>query len=442
MTPEVFTLLRVLPRLGRFPRADDQGQTLLIGHDVWRDSYESDPGVLGRVVEIEGMNRTIIGVMPDGFGFPFNEDAWTSFAPNVSGPDPIEFVGRMAEGASERSATAELAVRWAQLDAGRETERTGGVLQVLPYTGGRGEGGEAVAFVGLVLVALCLLLISCASVANLLLVRATERVRPLSIQAAPGASRGQIAMQLLLEAFLVAVAGGLAGLFFSWLMINGVQNGLAAEHFGYFWMRMSLDGQVLAFNTILIVGAALVSGMLPAVRVLRLDVQQVLKEETAGSAMSGGGTWSRVFVTGQLALSCVALVASGLTARAMSGSGNFAGDLPTEEILIASFSFDAQSPLERQILVDALEEGLRVLPGALTAAVAFGAPAYGEQWGQLELDRPFDASSGTRDFVNWNAVTPAYFDALDVALLAGPPRLLRPSTDGECAPWILRRALQ
>jgi len=217
------------------------------------------------------------------------------------------------------------------------------------------------------------------------------------------------------------VAGGLVGLFFSWLMINGIQNGLAAEHFGYFWMRMSLDGRVLTFNTILIVGTAVTAGMLPALRVLRLDVQQVLKEEAAGSAMGGGGSWNRVFVTGQLALSCGALVASGLTARAMSGSGDFAGDLPTDEILIASVSLDAQAPLGRQILVDALEEGLRALPGALTAAIAFAAPAYGEQWGPLEIDLPFDASSGRRDFVNWNAVTPAYFDALEVELLAGRP---------------------
>jgi putative ABC transport system permease protein len=133
-----------------------------------------------------------------------------------------------------------------------------------------------VAFLGLVLVALCLLLIACANVANLLLVRAAERVRALSIQAALGASRAQLGGQLLLEAILISVLGGAAGLFLAWLGVDAIQTQLAAEHWGFHWMDMAIDGRVLAFTSILVVGTALVSGMLPAVRVLKVDVQQVL----------------------------------------------------------------------------------------------------------------------------------------------------------------------
>jgi len=168
-----------------------------------------------------------------------------------------------------------------------------------------------------------------------LLVRAAERVRALSIQAALGASRAQIGGQLLLEAILISVMGGAAGLFLAWLGVDAIQTQLAAEHWGFHWMDMAIDGRVLAFTSILVVGTALVSGMLPAVRVLKVDVQQVLKEESAGSSVGGGSAWGRAFVTIQLALSCAALVAAGLTGRAMSASRDFAQSLPTDEILLA-----------------------------------------------------------------------------------------------------------
>ena len=149
---------------------------------------------------------TIVAVMPEGFGFPYKQDAWTIL--DAAGPagDPVELVARLTDGLSFAATTAELAVRWSQADAVREFDRAGGVLEVAPFTGGRGESGEGVAFLGLVLVALCLLLIACANVANLLLVRATERIRALGIQAALGASRAQIGGQLWLEAFRMAAS--------------------------------------------------------------------------------------------------------------------------------------------------------------------------------------------------------------------------------------------
>ncbi|HSG49961.1 MAG TPA: FtsX-like permease family protein, partial [Longimicrobiales bacterium] len=347
-------------------------------------------------------------VLPEGFGFPFKQNAWVITGPDFDGV--VELVGRLAPGAAADGAAAELGARWRSGDAARSPERTGGRVQVEPYTGGRGEGGEKVAFVGLVMVGLCLLLIACANVANLLLVRATERARALGVQAALGASRSQIGAQLLLEALLLAVGGGLAGLVLASTAIDATQKALSAEHFGYFWMRLGVDGPLLLAVGGLVLATALVAGVLPIFRVGRMDLHQVLKEDgAAGAAMGGGGAWSRGFVTVQLALSCGALVVAGLTGQSLADSRGFGSGVPAREVLLATV--DPRAPGGDAVPVgrlQALQEGLSALPGVTSAALALGAPGYRERYSRLELEGAGDVGSAPR-FVQWNAVGVTFF---------------------------------
>ncbi len=430
LTPDVLPLLRTTPLLGRIPGVDEAGTTVLLGDDVWQEAYDGDPAALGRTVELNGEARTIVGVLPEGFGFPFKQNAWVIFGDRPLDTDPVELMGRLAVGADIQALQTELAGRWTRGDALRDAGERGGVLQVKPYTGSRGEGGEAMAFVGLVLVALALLLIACANVANLLLVRATERVRALGIQSALGAGRGQIGAQLLLEALMLAVLGGLAGLFLAGLAVDAIQQGLAAEHFGYFWMRMAVDGRVVAFTAVLVVGTALVAGTLPVLRVWRVDVHRVLKEEGAATGIGGGGVWGRVFVTAQLGLSCAALVAAGLAGRSLGAARNFGGDLPTEQILVASVEPGGALVAARSAGADAtvaawdqmatqLEERLSAIPAVAMSALALGAPAYFEPSGRFELDGETYDRPEDRERTQYNAVTPGYFALFDLELQAG-----------------------
>ena len=420
VTPGTFALLRVGAQLGRIPLPTEASATVLLGHDLWQELYGGDPSALGRTVEVDGVLRTVVGVLPEGFGFPFKQNAWILVEPATDPGEPLELWGRLAEGATLEGAGAELAARWTAGDAARAPDRTGGRLSVKPYTGSRGEGGEVVAFAGLVLVALCLLLIACANVANLLLVRATERVRALGIQSALGAGRLQIGAQLFLESLMLAAAGGTLGLLAADATVSAAQRGLAAEHFGYFWMRMAVDGTVLAFVGLLVVGTALVAGVLPVVRVLRADVRAVLAEEGSGSSAVRGGAWSHAFVTAQLALSCGALVAAGLTGRALAGSRHFGGTLPVDEVLLASMAPPTGD--DGRILpgVEAsLEEALAALPGSRGAALALGAPAYRASFTRLEVQGSETAGPEAREGTGWNAVTPGYFDVVGLPLRAG-----------------------
>ncbi|HSM60269.1 MAG TPA: ABC transporter permease, partial [Longimicrobiales bacterium] len=430
LTPEVLRLLRIEPALRRVPEPAEAGEAVLVSSDVWRDLYDADPGALGRQVVLDGVPRTVVGVLPDRFGFPFNQRAWVVEEPAPTDPGTWEPVGRLAPGATTEAATAELAARWSARDAERDAALSGGVLAVRGFTKDRGEGGERVAFLGLVLVALCLLVIACANVANLLLVRATERIRTLGIQSALGASRAQLAGQLLVESLLVAAAGGLLGLVLTGWAIDAVQRTLAAEHFGYFWMRMAIDGRVLAFTGALVVGAALLAGVLPALRVLRADVQRTLEEDDAGAAVGGGGAWSRAFVTAQLALSCGALVAAGLTGAALAGSRGFGRDLPADRILLASVDLGGTGE-DRAALRAALEAAVGSVPGVRDAALALGAPGFMEPSSPIEVEGVTYARPSDRDVTGWNAITPGYLDALDIDVLAGRGLLARDGSGGE-----------
>jgi predicted permease len=417
LTPQVLPLLRVSPELGRIPRVGEADETVLLGHDVWEEMYDGDPGVLGRNVELDGVTRTVVGVMPASFGFPFKQNTWVLTDPSTDTTGSFQLVGRLADGVGTEAARAELASRWQRRDPERDPDQTGGRVTVDSYTGSRGESGEAVAFMGLVLVALCLLVIACANVANLLLVRATERVRVLAVQSALGASRIQIGGQLLLESFLVAVAGGAVGLALADAFVSLVQRTLSAEHFGYYWMRMAVDGPVLAFTGVLVLGTALVAGILPVVRVFRVDVQRVLKEEGSGASVGGGGRWSRGFVTLQLALSCGAVVAAALTGRSLAGSLHFGGDLPEHEMLVAGVDLPGgMSGEERAARLRSLEEALTDRTGARVAAMALGAPGYGEGYSRVQVR---DAALDPRSSTLWNAVSPGYLSAMGIPLRAG-----------------------
>jgi len=279
------------------------------------------------------------------------------------------------------------------------------------------------------MVALALLLIACSNVAHLLLVRATERARNLAVQSAVGASRGQMAAQLLMEALLLAVGGGVGGTLLASLAVGAIQRALAAEHFGYFWMRMAVDGRVLAFTALLVLGTALVAGLLPLIRVLKSDIQGLLKEEAMGMSVGGGGAWSRGFVTVQLALSCGALVAAGLTGFSLARGTSFGEGWGGEEIMLASLTLPGGSWGERTALLEAALEGLPEVEGV---ALAAGAPGFMERWSGVEVEGWGPVGPADVPGVLWNAVSPGYFDLFRLTSREG--RLFLPGDDRSASP--------
>ena len=437
MTPGTFRLLRVPPALGRIPDPSEAPGAVILGHELWTTLFDGDPGVLGAPLSVNGTPGRVVAVMPPGFGFPFKQSAWTLLSDPTDRDRPVELVGRIAPGAATDLAAARLQQAWQTGDAAREPERSGAVVQVKGFTRARGESGEAIAFGGLVLVGLCLLLIACANAASLLLVRALQRVRILGVQSALGAGRIHLAAQLLTEALLLAVAGATVGLGLARVMVDYIQRSMGPENFGYWWMRVAVDGPVILFTGVLVLGTAVLAGSLPVVRILRSDLREVLRGggRTGGAGPFRGWSWGRAFVTGQLALSCAALVAAGLTGRAMVAARTFGGDIPADRLLLARVGLDPAALPDvssRNAALEDLAGRVSRIPGVSTAALGLGAPGYGEVFSPLELPDGPEPESGERRGVAANAVSPAYFGMMGLAALRG--RLLEPRDGPEADP--------
>jgi predicted permease len=438
MTPATFGVLRVAPLVGRIPERAEVPDALILGYDAWVRHFDADPSVLGTFVMVDGSTRVVVAVMPEGFKFPFRQSAWLLADPDAPPEgDGVEAVLRLAGGVAPGTLDGPLTARWRQNDEARPLDAREAVLRVRLFTRGWGESGEGWAYLGLVLVGLCLLIIACVNASNLLLVRALGRMRTLGVQSALGASRAHLASQLFLEALLLAAAGGVGGLLLAEYLLTYVQRVMGPENFGFYWMDVSIGGPVVAFTGILVLGTALVAGTVPVVRVLRTDLQQVLK---AGSCpvLKGpfkGLTWGRVFVTGQLALSCFALVAAGLTAGAMRTAGRFGTGLPSDEILVANYDLPAENGAgveSTQESLAALQSALAEIPGSRETALALGAPGYFEPRSGVELTGTASLGLDAGERVFSNAVTPAFFAALDLDVVRG--RLLRSSDAQGAAP--------
>jgi hypothetical protein len=185
---------------------------------------------------------------------------------------------------------------------------------------------------------------------------------------------------------------------------------------------MAVDGRVVAFAALLVCGTALFSGTIPVARLLRADLQWILKQSQRGAVLGREGRWTRGFVNLQLVLSCGALVAAGLTGQSLARTNNFGGELRSEEVLVASFDPREETglgPLEWASRLAALEEGLVGVSGTVGAALAVGVPGYLEPYGPFrilgqEVQRAIDQRRSL-----WNAVSPDYFSLFDLEVRSG-----------------------
>lgn len=433
MVPGTFELLGIEPILGRIPAASESGTTYIIGHRTWRDVFDADPGVVGTMVSLDGETRTVSAVMPEGFAFPFNHHAWT-VAPARPEIAVYEAVGRLAAGVTMETVSAQIAQLWNQADAVRAPDRHGAVTRVRGFTHGRGEGGEAVAFGGLVMVGLCLLLIAIANTTSLLLVRAIDRTRVLGVQAALGASRLQLAGQMLAESLILSAAGGLVGLFLTNFMVDYVQRS-GSRNFGYYWMEITVDRPVLIFSALLVLGTALLASMAPVAATSRIEIQRVLKIGKMAPSPSRFSQIGRVLVSGQLAVACGALVAAALTGQALATARDFGGDMPADEILVVGLEVSGAEDGAGSTATASLRtiaDAVARRPEVEAAAFALAAPGYFERFGRVEVEGETYERPQDRPGAIVNATSTGFDPIVGVSLLQG--RLLSERDDEASTP--------
>lgn len=429
VTANSFDLLRVAPVLGRgFQEGEDQAgaePVAIIAYHVWMDRFGGDPGVLGRTLFIDGAAHTVVGVMPDGFRFPIDQDLW---APLVlpagaaqAGSPTLSVWGRLAPGASRDDAIAQFAVIAARTASEfPETNENMGV-SVKPFT--EQHLGETPMFQMRVMMAavLLVLLVACTNVANLLLVRAVHRVRDLAVRTALGASRFHIVRQLMLESTVMAFLGGVLSIAVAAAAVGGLRRWLPMERLPY-WVDLRLDGETMMYTLALTIAAGIIAGALPAIKATVRDVHSILKDEARGSSsMKIGGVMQTLIVL-EIALSMGLLVATGLMVQSVRNVRQVELGFDTATTYTAQMglpeSYDTDA--RRRFIAD-VETRLAGSPAVTSYTIASNVPVTRAGGTRMAIDGEVYADDAAMPVVRRISVTPGFFETFGAPLTAGRP---------------------
>ncbi|HEX3877200.1 MAG TPA: ABC transporter permease [Bryobacteraceae bacterium] len=425
---DVLPTLSVKPILGRwFTPTDEKGNvadTVLISYRVWQSRFGADQSIIGRVMNLDGHSTQIIGVMPLDFRFPSNYvDLWLPliFAEDTYADRANNFVvgvGRLKNGVSLQRANSELDSIAAQLEREfpRANERTRAFVIRLSDDFSRSTALLLKALCG---AAFCVLLIACANLANLLLSRAVTRRKELAVRAAMGAGRERLVRQLITESLMLAVAGGVIGVFLAGvgvpLMASLVPSQLPITD------RPAVDLRVLLFASGLTLLTGFAFGAWPAWRMGRgVDIDG-LRE----GARSGGGRRERLrfaLVVTEVMASVVLLVSAGLLLRALLRVQSVDPGFRAENVLTMETALPPkyEQAAQRRGFYTQVLSGVRRLPGVVNAAYITYLPMGSMRGGIFPVE--IGASSITRSANNTASmryVTPGFFDTLRIPLEQG-----------------------
>lgn len=397
----------------------------MIGYDLWQRLFGGDRNVLGQILKIDNRPFTIVGVLPRETVFPSEAELWSPLAadPNEGGSWYLNGVGRLKPGVSLDQARADLVrIHSGLVQTGRkENEITSPVLQPLRdrYLG----EFRAVTHVLLGAVAI-VLLIACANIAGLMMVRASARAREIAIRTALGASRGRIVGQLLTESLLIAAAGGVLGILSGKACLAGML-ALIPEDIPR-WIRFDLDLRFLLFCVAITGAAAVLFGLAPALVAVRVDLRASLHDTGTRSSISRSRSRSlSALVVGEIALALVLLVSAGLLVQAFRrvqqvDPGFRAENVLTFRVSIPEATYD--KPEKVLAFFENLLTQVRAIPGVRSAGAASAPPLGGHSGTFFTAEGAQPLGPNEQNPVVLRViVTPGYFEAIGMTFLAGRP---------------------
>ena len=415
----------------------------MISADLWRHRFASDPAIAGKTAKLDARVYTIVGVLPQGFEFPFagvdvwlpRPSEWSSLPSRFWSIPLLNGVALLKPGATLEQAQAEMQVLHVQhvrSHPGLLTEKDG-VMKVV-WLKDRLIANVRTMLWMLLGAVTFVLLIACANVASLLLARALARSHELAVRAALGAGRSRIIGQLLAESLLLSVSGGALGILLANWVLRGIQatgslnrpsgNALVLPGSG----DIRLDGTVLAFTLLLSLVTGTLFGLLPALQVSRPEVAALLQERGAGKASSGhrgffGLSARSALVVGQVGLSVVLLIGAALLMESIArlhavNPGFRTANLLSMKIALPLTRYDADQ--KRWTFFQQLLERVDSLPGVSTASVALSLPTTTNNLGtDIQVEGQPLLAPAQQPIAQIQSISPDYFRAMGIPLLRG-----------------------
>jgi putative ABC transport system permease protein len=420
--------------LGRpLDEADDRpgaAPVVVLSEHLWRTRFNSDPTIIGRSIILGSRSFQVVGVTPGQADEEFNVELYVAtnqdpdFAPNRGirrGAAYYDCVGRLKDGVTLQQAQADLEVIQQNLIATYPDTDAGFGVRIAPYLEGVVSDYSKTVWLLEAAVA-CLLLITCANVANLLLARAQERLKEVSIRAALGASRSRLIFELLTESTLLSLGGAIFGVGIAVWSLQAIKSADSSNiprvH------EITVDNGSLAFVLLIMLLTALASGLFPAWTGSRINLSSALNRESERAGSSGHRQRSQaILVALQVALSCLLLTGAGLLMRSLQAIQSVSLGFRTDHILTAEvYLADAKYPTQAEcnVFLGQLLDKLQQLPGVLSAALVDDLPFSGgfgmNAFGMVgQPDPPLKDMPVSRSQI----VSIDYFRTLGIPLLRG-----------------------
>lgn len=439
-----FQALGVQPILGRaFEPGEDSGRNAhpvtVISYRTWKDRYQGDPGIIGKTQMLNGVQHTIVGVAPEGFYGTFVGYAFQFWVPasmeeifeaggyklENRGARWIEGFARLKPGVTLDQAQAEISNVAKRLETDYPATNRGRGIVLFPlWRTPFNNAGTLFPTLRIALVVACfVLLISCANVGNLLLVRSFARRHEMTVRLALGAGRGRLTRQLLTEGMILSALAAAGGLLVAYWCRNLIMLMYPVRPTVIVNLPAEIDWRVLALSAGVCVISTLLFGLVPGIEASKIDLTAALKSESAGVIGGRGRAWIRsslVFV--QVSLSFVLLVGAGLLLKSLQVTKDTSTGFSTQGVLTTAFDlvaagYDAQQKINFQ---DRLLDRLRAIPGVESASFSRGTPFSYVSYSSAPIAvEGYVTAPDEEPEVEYQEVGPAYLATMGIPLVSG-----------------------
>ncbi|MEX2179665.1 MAG: ABC transporter permease [Gemmatimonadaceae bacterium] len=431
VTWNLFPLLGVSPMLGRQFRPDDDvpgaPAVLMLGHGVWERRFSSDSTIVGRAVTVDNEPYLVIGVMPRGFRFPFQEEAWVPMAPRLDGRPraarEVRVYGKLNAGTDAATASTQVAAVSQRLAELHPEMHEGWRAYAEPLREELMDENARLSIAAMMGAVTFVLLIACANVANLLLARANSRRREIAVRTALGAGRGRIIRQLLTESVLLSLVACPLGIGISYWMLDLVKASIPEGQMPYY-IVFEINGPVLLYTVAIALLTGLIFGIVPAIQAARGDLQAALRDGGRGSGAGAGRQRLRsALVVGEVAMSLVLLVGAALFVRSFLNLQTQTGGVEVANLLTTRFFLPGERYAAENVLsarVEDVVQRVEAIPGVLSATASNLIPlSGGGGGGSLEIEGKPSDSPAAAPRIFWAGVTEHWFATIGVPIVGG-----------------------